>query len=400
MATVPVSEAARARAVKRHVWNERHTLEATCALGLEDLLERDVTRLSGVGDVVRRPGGVRFTCPFDTVYTGLLGLRIAETLRVELLADAAATTFPMLHDQLTRVRWWLWLPERSSSAVRVSSTKSRLRDDAGLERTLRRVLQGQGIETAIDDVPALTLRLHLHHDRAQVTLDLGGALHRRAGDRWVTATPVRETTAAAMAELADVGDHDLVVDPFCGSGTLVGEALQLALGMVPGRHLRFPFEASPAWKPGRYAQARRATGADRDLVAATAPVAAHVARDADPDAVRVTRRNLSAAGLDHRVDVAVGRAQDLDLADLARRHGARRPLLLTNPPYGRGAQAVGASADDLIRDVLRTARGWDVALLYPRPGVLTSLPGLEVHHVRPVVTGGLRNAIVLGRVIA
>lgn len=399
MATKPVSDAARARAVKRHVWAERHPFTATCALGLEDLLTRAVARLAGASDVTARPGGVRFTAPFDTIYTALLTLRVAESLRVDLLADAAAVTFPMLHDNLTRVRWWLWLPDRAELTVRVSSAKSRLRDDAGLERTLRRVLQAQGIETTAEGAPAMTLRLGLYHDRAHVSLDLGGALHRRSGDRWVTTTTIRETTAAALAELARVADHDLVVDPFCGSGTLIGEAIELAHGTVPGRRLRFAFEASPAWKSTRFAHARRTTGAD-EPVAPAEPQSAFVARDADPEALRVARRNFTAAGLDAVVEVAVARAQDLDLADLARRHGARRPLLLTNPPYGRSAHAIGGTADDLVRGVLASARGWDVAVLYPRPDELAKVPGLEVRHVRKLVTGGLRNAILLGRLDA
>ncbi len=400
MVTVPVSEAARARALKRQVWPERHVFEATCALGVEDLLEADVARLTDVADVARRRGGVRFTGPFDTVYAALLGLRLAETVRIELLAAAAAATVPMLHDHLTRVRWWLWLPVRSSTTVRVSSTKSRLRDDAGLERTLRRTLLAQGLETEAEDAPALTLRLHLHHDRARVSLDLGGPLHRRAGDRWVTTTTIRETTAAALVDLAEVSAHDLVVDPFCGSGTLIGEALEVAFGVVPGRRLRFPFEASPAWKDTRFAHARRVTGADAERAAPAAGTGAYVARDVDPAAVRVARHNLRAAGLGEAADVAVARAQDLDLAEIACRSAAHRPLLLTNPPYGKGARAVGGSADDLLRSLLRTASGWDVALLYPRPDALTDMPGLEVRHVRRVVTGGLRNAIVLGRVVA
>ena len=51
-----------------------------------------------------------------------------------------------------------------------------------------------------------------------------------------------------------------------------------------------------------------------------------------------------------------------------------------------------------MRDLLARAPGWSFALLYPRPEAFAALAGVHVDHVRPVVTGGLRNAMVLGHV--
>jgi len=389
------SPAARLRAVKRYVWLQPHRFLATCAVGLEGLLLDEIGALPGAADIERRPGGATFTAPFDTVHAALLRLRVAESLRLFVAHDQAAGTFPTLHDQLTRVRWPLWLPAACAITVRVKATKSRLRDEAGLERTLRRVLHAQGIATDVEGGPALTLHLQLHHDRASVTLDAGGPLHRRRGDKWVSATTIRETTAAALCRWADVAGHDLIVDPFCGSGTIVIEAIELAAGAAAGRHRpAVPLEASPVWKAERAADARRHAGGD-GAPEICPPVYAF---DADADAVRAADHNLAAYGYRTRVTTAIVRAQDLDLAALARRHGARRPLLLGNPPYGKGAAAIGATPEALLHDLLRRASGWDFAWLYPRPADLDRLDGVEVHQVRTLVTGGLTNAVVVGRV--
>jgi 23S rRNA G2445 N2-methylase RlmL len=392
----PSSDAARLRAVKRHVWGARHRFVATCAVGLEDLLEAELAALPEASDLVARTGGVAFEGSIETALAALVRLRVAETLRVELLGDAAAATYPMLHDHLTRVRWALWLPPRCAVAVRVRSTKSRVRDDAGIERSARQAWRAQGVADDVGDAPPLTVHLRLHRDRATVALDLGGALHRRTGAKWVTATTVRETTAAALARLADVAAHDLVLDPFCGSGTLVAEARALALG-APARTGGVPFEASPAWPAGRFAHALRTAQAAAvgDRGAATR----WYARDVDPEAVAVARRNLEASGA-AEVDLAVARAQDLDLAALVARSGARRPLLLANPPYGKGSDAVGADPDALVAGLLARAGGWSFALLYPRPEAIAALPRVRVHQAREVVTGGLRNAMVVGSVEA
>jgi hypothetical protein len=96
------------------------------------------------------------------------------------------------------------------------------------------------------------------------------------------------------------------------------------------------------------------------------------------------------------VHLDVTRAQALDLPAIARAYGAERPLLLSNPPYGKAATAIGAPPDELLRDVLAHARGWRFALLFPAPDVLAHHPGITVEQRLPVVTGGLRNALVLG----
>ncbi len=409
MPTPLPSATARLRAIKRHVWLGRHGFLATCAPGLEVLGAEEVARLPGVAAIEPRTGAVAFEAPFDAVYAALLRLRVIEALRIFVARDLAAVSFPMLFDQLHRVRWALWLPDACAVTVRVRSSKSRLRDDEGLERTLRRALLASGIDAgggedaAAEARPPLTLHLHLHHDRASVTLDVGGALHRRSGGKWVAPTTIRETTAAALVRFAGVTDPlhepDLLVDPFCGSGTLVSEALEAIAGAAAGRArgsdaLAVPLAASPAWKPERWAHARRLHGGSGAL----AETPAVLASDADPSAVRAANHNLAALGYADRVTAVVAAAQSLDLGAIAAEHGARHPLLLTNPPYGRLAGARGAAPRELLRSLLAHAAGWRFALLYPRPQDLAGLEDVDLLEVRTVVTGGLRNAVLIGRI--
>ncbi len=397
MPHVPSSDAARTRAIKRYVWARDQRFVATCALGVEPLLTSEVAALPGAVTVAPRPGGIVFDAPFDTLYRALLTLRTAESLRVVLAPSVAATTYPMVHDQLTRVRWSLWLPERCAITVRVVSRASRLRDAAGLEHALRGALRRHGIDCDADDrdddAPPFTVHLRIEQDRASTSLDLGGALYRRSGDKWVSRTTIRETTAAALVRHADVPRADLVLDPFCGSGTLLAEALEATLGLPPGRRRTPPFAASPAWKLERARHAARQLGAHE-----TVAPPRMLGRDADERAVAITRRNLEAAGLLEHVALETGRAQDLDLAALAQGAGSTTPLLISNPPYGKAATALGAPPDELLRDVLANAAGWRFALLFPDPDVLANHPKVQVEQRLPVVTGGLRNAFVLGSV--
>ena len=392
------SPAALRRAVKRHVWGANHRFVATCALGVEDLLEAELGSMPGVASPVVAPGRVAFEGPVDAAMAALVGARIPESLRAVLLADAAAGDYPTLHAQLRRARWTLWLPAPAQVEVRVRSAKSRVRDDAGIERSVRQALHAAGIDGEATGGPSCTVSVRLHRDRVAVELHLAEALHRRsaaAGAKWVTATTIRETTAAALVRLARAPEHDLILDPFCGSGTLIAEA-RAAWAGAPAHTGGFAFEASPAWAPGRFAHALRAWASAHE----DASPPAFAAFDADADAVATARHNLASDADAPAAHIARNRAQDLDLDAEARRSGATRPLLLTNPPYGKGAQATGDAPDALVRDLVARAHGWAFALLYPRPEALAGLAGVHVEHVRPVVTGGLRNAMVLGRVDA
>ena len=382
------------RALKRSVWSSAHPLLATCAPGLEGVLEAEVAGLPGVGDLARGPGRVGFTAPYDSLLDALLTLRSAHSLRLALLRGVAASTFPMLFDQLTRVRWPLWLPPTATPQVRIRSRKSRLRDDAGLERALRQALRHAGIEPG--DPSPLLLTLDLHHDRASLALDLGGALHQRRGDKWVSPTSIRETTAAAVGLLAGLAEEpapDLILDPFCGSGTLLIEALAILEGRAVGRDRLPPFAHSPAWKPERYSAALRRAGA-----AAKGASVRLVASDVDPQALAAAEANLRAWGYRERVELSATPAQALDLASLARAAGAQRPLLLSNPPYGKGSHASGDTPARLLETLLLTAAGWRFALLTPVGGALAQLPGVHIEARQSLITGGLPNAITLGRV--
>ncbi len=391
---VPSSDPARLRAIKRHLWRSDPRFLATCALGVEGMLAEEVAGLEDASEVVSRPGGASFRAPFDTLYQALLNLRLAESLRVVLASEVAAATFPMLFDQLTRVRWSLWLPRVCALTVRVSTHRSRLRDREGLEEALIGALRRHGVEPREADAPAMTVHLRLDADRATAQLDLGGPLYRRSGDKWVSRTTIRETTAAALVRLAEVAAADLVLDPFCGSGTLLSEALEASLGLAPGRRRTPPFAASPAWKAERERHAMRRQEAARNPERSVP----HLGSDADARAVAIAERNLSAAGLDDHAHLSVAKSQELDLGRVAQQHGAGSPLLLSNPPYGRAASAVGSTPHRLLRDLLSGAPGWRFALLYPDIDAITDEPWLEIERRLPVVTSGLRNALVVGSV--
>ncbi len=98
------------------------------------------------------------------------------------------------------------------------------------------------------------LRFALRKNTVEMMLDTSGdGLHKRGYRRHATLAPIKETLAAAIADLGRVRRDTLVQDPFCGSGTLVIEAAQKALNIAPGLHRHFaaenfPFVPAEVWR--------------------------------------------------------------------------------------------------------------------------------------------------------
>jgi 23S rRNA (guanine2445-N2)-methyltransferase / 23S rRNA (guanine2069-N7)-methyltransferase len=390
----PASDAARLRAVKRRIWNAPQRFRVSCALGIETLLAGEMRALPGVTDLTSAPGVVHATGPFDLAYAALLRLRSADAVRIRI-GDEAAVTFPMLRDHLARLDWSLWLPRRCRLDVRVRSRASRLRDDDGIEHTLRQAVRDHGVDDrAGDDAPDAAVRIELSHDRATVWLDAAGApLHRRSGTRWTAPTSLRETTAAALCLMGVPRDADLIVDPFCGSGTLLEEAASWLDDACPGARRDFALAASPAWKEARMRHARRTLCPDGPPSPATL-----VGSDVDEEALAAAHANLERAGLEARVTLSRTDARDVDLAARVEGSGARRPLLLSNPPYGRRAEAIGAAPEALLAQVLAGAAGWSFALAFPEADAIARVPGVTIERVLPIRMRGLPNALVTGRI--
>ena len=400
MSTERASDAAIARAVKRHVWKSAWRMRASCALGLEDLLAREVGELPGVRDAFVARGAVWWTAPFDTIYAALLRLRVADTVRLSV-GEGAAATFAMARDQLGRIPWAWWLPPSVNLEVRVRSSRSRLRDGEGLKRFVLQAVQQHGVAVSESAEASATVLLSLEQDRAEAWLDLSGdPLYRRRGDRWVSRTSLRETTAAAMALAVGVEDADVVFDPFCGSGTVLEEAAGVAMAGCAGEHRSFALEAAPVWRAERMRHAQRVHCSE---VQRAEP--GLVGGDVDGDALEAARHNLAQCGLDSSAHLNLVDARAMDFRGWMRELDAHRPVLLSNPPYGRRADAAGGTPDATLSEVLarvadvaREGPAWRVGILYPRPEVVRAVAGFEDLHVTSIRMRGLATALVTGTV--
>ena len=229
--------------------------------------------------------------------------------------------------------------------------------------------------------PDLWIGLHLEADRATLYLDTsGGSLHRRGYRRQTVAAPIQETLAAAMVHWSEWKADRPLVDPMCGSGTLVCEALMAAC-QIPAGYLRrrFGFAFLPDYDNRRWsAMKRHADGQIR-------PVAADLIRAADhaAQAVNATRTNL--ARLPHGDRVSVIRR------DLHAWQSLAGAVILCNPPYGIRLESGGDLAGWYARlgDFLKQrCRGATALIYFGRREHLKHI-GLHPAWKKPIPSGGL-----------
>ena len=330
---------------------EPYTLVAPCFFGTESTLAFEVRRL-GAGNVQVTDGRVTFQGGAELIAAANLNLRTAERVLL-LLATARTTTFDELFDAVYAIPWEELLPPDAAFPVKGSSLSSQLSSVPACQSivkkaVVKRMMAGHKVSALPESGPVYKLRFALRKNTVEMMLDTSGdGLHKRGYRRHATLAPIKETLAAAIADLGRVRRDTLVQDPFCGSGTLVIEAAQKALNIAPGLHRHFAAENFPlvpaeAWRLER----QKAIESARPDAAFTG-----FGFDIDPAAVELARANAKLAGVGERCRFEVQDVRDY------------RPdpdaTVLTNPPYGErlGDAAEAATLAAALGKVWRFSPG-------------------------------------------
>lgn len=374
------------------------TLVATCALGLEEILEGELVALGAAG-IGRRKAAVTFAGTWEDVYRANWRLRTANRVLVELGSwegkdgDALAAGAGALvsgsrsWDGLTAAA--LFDPARVF-AVRASSSRSRQRDvrwialkvkDGIVDAQRRRYGRRASVERRDPDQQ---LRVRLLHDRATLLLDTSGEPLDRRGYRVVPgAAPVREQLAAACVLASGWDGRGPVVDPMCGSGTLLAEAAFWALGLAPGAlRAGWAFEKLPCFDPRVWQRVRR------EPIPGPGPGVRLYGVDRAPAAIRAAEENLTRAGLAQITTLQVGDAYTFDPPP-------GPGLVVLNPPHGQRLDGDPEDPWPAIGDLLKQRyKGYTAAILAGGETQGKTL-GLKPRRRIPVKTGALDARVVV-----
>lgn len=246
-----------------------------------------------------------------------------------LLGQFRAETFDELFEGIKKLPLSEFIGRNDQFPNKGSSLKSKLTSIPAIQKIVKKAMavnlgKAYGVNVLPENGALCQIRFSLMKNEFTLMLDTSGSgLHKRGYRAVSNAAPIRETLAACIADIARVRENDIVVDPFCGSGTLLIEAAYKALNIAPGMNRRFAgeymkFLPKQAWEAARE-EARSLTRKDVEFRA--------LGYDNDPECVRLTNVNAKKAGVAEYVS-----AELRDISDFKRPE--RLAKILTNPPYG------------------------------------------------------------------
>lgn len=380
--------------------DKRHWF-ATCPRGMESLLAAELRGL-GAGEVRESVAGVAAHGPVEFGYRACLWSRLANRVLL-VLHEAPAENGEDLYRAAGALDWTAHFDPGARIAVDFTGTWGDIRHTVfGAQRVKDAVVDhfraAAGTRPTVDVAnPDMRINARLHRGRVTLSLDFSGSsLHRRGYRERQLSAPLKENLAAALLlrsgwpEVAAAGGE--LLDPMCGSGTLVIEAALMAGDIAPGlRRGRFGFHAWRDFDATLWgdliaaAEARRAAG--------IASLPRLEGRDRDPDAIAISRANAEAAGLGEQLRFARG-----DLSDL----GPRGPsgLVIANPPYGErlgGAQDLVATYRELGAAIKRQCPGWRAAIITADPELGHAL-GLKAERRYRFYNGALASQLLVCQV--
>ena len=311
----------------------------TCPKGIEQLLEDELKQL-GLTETKQTIAGVQCQGELADAYRICLWSRLANRVLMPLLETEAETA----EDLYQAVQQIDWLEHMRSQGTLLIDFTGRTQ---GINNThfgalkvkdaiVDQIRDKTGARPSIDKVaPDLRINVRMHRGKLTVALDLSGdSLHRRSYRLKAGEAPMKENLAAAVLIRSGwpekFKDTGLMLDPMCGSGTLLIEAAMMAADIAPGlQRKRFGFSRWNGHQRQLWdeliaeAQSRKAKGIlDLNIQL--------FGRDQDSKVLRSARQNAERAGVLEYIDFETCRIEELDRSKLPEGEG----VMITNPPYG------------------------------------------------------------------
>ncbi|MBY4677999.1 bifunctional 23S rRNA (guanine(2069)-N(7))-methyltransferase RlmK/23S rRNA (guanine(2445)-N(2))-methyltransferase RlmL [Marinobacterium sp. CAU 1594] len=375
-------------------------LFVTCPKGIEPLLAEELQAL-GMEEVKPTAAGVYVEAELEDAYRICLWSRLANRVLLPLCREPISDA-DSLYALVQSVNWLEHMRSTATLAVDFNGTSEQIKNtqfgaqkvkDAIVDQIRKLTGQRPSVQR---ERPDLRINCYLHKGELTLGIDLSGdSLHRRSYRLQAGGAPMKENLAAAILYRAGwlVSEDPLLLDPMCGSGTLVIEAAMMSADIAPG--LSRSYYGFQGWLQHRReiwngllaeARERRSEGCaqlDKQFIG----------RDRDERVLEIARQNAERAGVADFIRFEVGDATLLSRDSLPQGSG----LLVTNPPYG---ERMGDNAQlmflyrqlgNLFKQELG---GWGVALYSGNPD-LCQVVGLRADKQYKMYNGALEGRLML-----
>ena len=308
---------------------KNYTLVAPCFFGVEKMLAREIKNL-GYEIIKTEDGRVTYKTDEYGIAKSNMYLRCAERVHLKV-AEFEARSFDELFEETKRINWAKYIPFGAQFPIsKASSIKSKLYSTPDIQSIVKKAvvesLKKSYLETGLlkEDKEKYPIYVFIHKDKVTLTIDTSGtALHKRGYRERANKAPIRETLAAAIMELVPWRPGRTLVDPMCGSGTLLIEAAMKGINMAPGMNREFISEKWRTmdkkiwWDVRREAYVQMNEEVDFKIYG----------YDIDEEALEIARENAEIAGVADYIEFRYGDATEFTSDE---EYG----FIVTNPPYG------------------------------------------------------------------
>ena len=308
---------------------KEYTLVAPCFFGVEKMLNREIQNL-GYEIIKTEDGRVTYKTDEYGIAKSNIYLRCAERIHLKV-AEFEARSFDELFEATKKINWAKYIPFGAQFPIsKASSIKSKLYSTSDIQSIVKKAivesLKKSYLETGLlkEDKEKYPIFVFIHKDKVTLTIDTSGtALHKRGYREKANKAPIRETLAAAIMELVPWRPGRTLVDPMCGSGTLLIEAAMKGINMAPGLNREFISESWRTMDKKIWWDVRREaySNINEDIEFKI------YGYDIDEEALEIARENAEIAGVADYIEFKYGDATEFTSKD---EYG----FIVTNPPYG------------------------------------------------------------------
>jgi len=331
-------------------------LIATATFGLEAVVARELKDLGY--DVKVKDSKVEFKGDEKDVCRTNLWLRSADRVLVKM-GEFEALSFDELFEKTKALPWENILPEDACFPVLGKSIKSTLFSISDCQAIVKKAIV-ERLKTIYkrswfeESGPKYTIEVGLLRDVATLTIDTSGVgLHKRGYRELGSEAPLKETLAAALVQLSFWNPERPLVDPFCGTGTILIEAALIGLNIAPGLKRKFdsmlwPQITEKVWATTIQEARESVKYTDFRLLG----------HDIDERVLETARISSMKAGVDKYIDF-----HRLSVAQFSskRKYGC----VICNPPYGErmGEAAEAEKLYRLMGEVFSKLDSWSFYML-------------------------------------
>lgn len=331
-----------------------------CLLGLEGLIADELRRMDAQ-NVAAQNGRVDFEGDESILARANICSRYAERILIRM-GEFRAETFEELFQGVKKIPWEMFIGEKDAFPVKGYSLDSKLFSVSDCQAIIKKAVVERlkakyNLNWFEETGTVYQIQFSIMKDTVTLFIDsTGTGLHKRGYRPVANAAPIKETLAAAMAELARVRHYHTLYDPMCGSGTILIEGTMKALNIAPGIHRSFACEKFPMIDESVWRQERARAG---DLVIRDADFKAY-GSDIDFNALQIAQENARRAGVAMKIDFS-----KRDIKDFVRK--SEKGTVICNPPYGERMLDI-KNAEDIYRTmgkIFTPEHGWAYYIITP-----------------------------------